>query len=249
MRPIVEAKGLALAGRLQETTLKLAGGELACLIGPNGSGKTSLLHALAGIGRPAGSVLIDGIDPRTIGTEQRHGMLAYLPASREIHWPLAAADLVALGLPFRNPQKVSRVMEELELAAFAHRRVDRLSTGERSRVLIARALVGAPRLLLLDEPVANLDPLWQLRLMDHLRILAHARGQSLLVAMHDLELARIYADRLIIMQHGRVAADGPADELLGGPFMAQIFGVTKSGGRWRPVQSAPAGVGPSELAS
>ncbi len=248
MTPLVEATGLTLPGRLQETALALRAGELTCLIGPNGSGKTSLLHALAGIGRPAGIVHIDGLDARAAGAGQRHRLMAYLPASREIHWPLAAADLVALGLPLRDPDKVGRVMDELELAGFAHRRIDRLSTGERSRVLIARALVGEPKLLLLDEPVANLDPLWQLRLMDHLRMLAHARGQALLVAMHDLELARIYADRLIIMQQGRVAADGAPGELLDGPIMPRIFGVARSDGHWRPVQTDPASAEPSGTA-
>ncbi len=229
------ATGLRIAGRLQATDVTLEAGTLTCLIGPNGSGKTSLLHALAGIGRPAGSVRIGGVDARTVEAGQRHRLLAYLPAPREIHWPLAAADLVALGLPLMDPYKVSRVMDELELAGFAQRRVDKLSTGERSRVLIARALVGEPRLLLLDEPVANLDPLWQLRLMDHLRMLAHARGQSLMVAMHDLELARIYADRLVIMCQGQVTADGAPGELLDGPIMPRIFGVARSGAHWRPV--------------
>ena len=98
-----------------------------------------------------------------------------------------------------------------------------------------RAISTRPKLLLLDEPVANLDPLWQLRLMDYLRNLARTEGSALLVAMHDLELARIYADRLIIMQDGAIAADGESAELLDGPHIPAIFGIEKKDGAWRPV--------------
>ena len=235
MTVLLEARGLALPGRLAETSLTLRAGELTCLIGPNGSGKTSLLHALAGIGAPTGDVTIGGADPRRLGPARRQRLFAYLPASRDISWPLAAADLIALGLPVEDRAAVARVVQALDLAAFAERRVDRLSTGERSRVLIARALAAEPKLLLLDEPAANLDPLWQLRLMDLLRALARERGQALLVAMHDLELTRIYADRLMIMQAGRVVADGDPAALLAGPHVPEVFGIEWGDGRWRPV--------------
>jgi iron complex transport system ATP-binding protein len=127
------------------------------------------------------------------------------------------------------------LLDELALTSFADRRVDRMSTGERSRVLIARALVSQPKVLLLDEPAANLDPLWQLRLMDYLRSSAARAGQAMLVAVHDLELARHYADRLIIMNKGMVAADGNPATLLEGPIVSRIFGIGWSEGRWRPL--------------
>jgi iron complex transport system ATP-binding protein len=229
---LVEATGLSLRGRLKATSLELREGELACLIGPNGSGKTSLLHALAGIGAPSGEVRIAGVDPARLPPPQRQALFAYLPASRDIHWPLTAADLIALGLPGRDRAAVHRVIADLGLEDFAERRVDRLSTGERSRVLIARALVARPKLLLLDEPAANLDPLWQIRLMDHLRDYARS-GRALLVAMHDLELARHYADRLIIMNEGAAVADGEPEALLAGPHIPRVFGVERTEGRWR----------------
>jgi iron complex transport system ATP-binding protein len=232
MSALVEATGLALPGRLEPTSLTLAAGQLTCLIGPNGSGKTSLLHALAGIGSPAGAVRIGGVDPKTLAPEQRQRLFAYLPASRDIRWPLVAEDLIALGLT--EPQAIDTVIEALELGPFRKRRVDQLSTGERSRVLIARALVARPKLLLLDEPAANLDPLWQLKLMDHLQRLARD-GHGLLVAMHDLGFAHDYADRLIIMQSGKIVADGQPQALLEGPHILDIFGIERAGGRWRPV--------------
>ena len=236
MTPLVAATGLAIPGRLKETSLSLAAGTLTCLIGPNGSGKTSLLHALAGIGGRSGGLRVDDVDPRSLGPGLRPLFCTYLSASRDIGWPLTAADVVALGLTGGSePDRVAEMLAALDLTAMADRRIDRMSTGERSRVLIARALASRPKLLLLDEPVANLDPLWQLRLMDYLRNLARTEGSALLVAMHDLELARIYADRLIIMQDGAIAADGEPAELLDGPHIPAIFGIEKKDGAWRPV--------------
>ena len=239
MRATVEATGLALPDRLRESSIILQAGELTCLIGPNGSGKTSLLHALAGIGDPLGEVRIDGIAPKGLPPQQRMRLFSYLPASRDSRWPLTARDLVALGCAGPDDlARIPQILDELDLASFAVRRIDQMSTGERSRVLIARALVSRPRLLLLDEPAANLDPLWQLRLMDQLKSRASDQGQALLVALHDLDLARHYADRLIIMEGGAVAADGHPAELLAGPAIPRVFGIERRDDRWIPVASA-----------
>jgi iron complex transport system ATP-binding protein len=122
----------------------------------------------------------------------------------------------------------------------ADRRVDRMSTGERSRVLIARALVADPALLLLDEPVSNLDPLWQLKLMAMLKLRAQRAGKAVLLAVHDLDLARDYGDRLIIMDKKAIAADGGPGELLAGPHIPAIFGIERRDGAWRPAAAVKA---------
>jgi iron complex transport system ATP-binding protein len=229
---ILEASNLSLPGRLFDVSIEIAAGELVCLVGPNGSGKTSLLHALAGIGRPSGTVGVDGVDPRTLGPARRPGYLTYLPAARDLPWPLLARDLIALGGGSANPAA-------LELGPLLDRRVDTLSTGERSRVLIARALAPRPRLLLLDEPTANLDPLWQIRLMELVRAELKGAGRAALVAIHDLDAAALYADRIVVMDKGRIAAEG-----LDGPHVAEIFGIERVEGQWRPV-SRPADPGSS----
>jgi iron complex transport system ATP-binding protein len=181
-------------------------------------------------------VLIDGTDPRGLPSDRRKRLFSYLPASRDVIWPLTARDVVALGGDGgQDAGAIAQVLADLSLSGFADRRIDRMSTGERSRVLIARALVAKPRALLLDEPAANLDPYWQLRLMDYLRTSPRKNGQAVLVAVHDLELAHIYADRLIIMQGGRIEADGDPASLLGGDCIPRIFGIERFEGRWRPT--------------
>ena len=233
MSVVLEAERVAMPNRLQETSVSLAAGELACLVGPNGSGKTSLLHAIAGIGAPAGEVRIDGAAPHRLGPAQRNRLLSFLPATRELRWPLRARDLIRLGGAL--PEETQAVEALLELGPVADRRVDLLSTGERSRVLIARALAPRPRLLLLDEPTANLDPLWQIRLMELLKTSLAESGRSALVAIHDLDAAGRYADRLIVMDGGRIAADGEPRAILGGPVIPAVFGIERVNGEWQPA--------------
>jgi iron complex transport system ATP-binding protein len=231
---LVEGKGLAMAGRLHPLDLKLEAGTLTALIGPNGSGKTSLLHALARIGRPGGTVQLCGEELGRISPARRPRLLAFLPASRDLPWAISARDLVALS--GAEAAATEAAIDRLELSELAHRPADRLSTGERSRVLIARALAPSPRLLLLDEPTANLDPLWQMRLMELLREELAGQERAALVAMHDLDAAGAYADRLIVMEGGRAVADGIPEEVLASPVIAQVFGIARDRGTWRPVR-------------
>lgn len=230
---LIEGDGLALPGRLQPTDLRLDAGTLTCLIGPNGSGKTSLLHALARVGRPEGRVRIGGVDIATAPPARRLRLLSYLPASRELPWPMVARDLIALG--GATADEITPYLSQLELETHADRRVDRLSTGERSRVLIARALAPKPTLLLLDEPTANLDPLWRIRLMDLVRAQVVGRERAALVAIHDLDFAGRYADRLIVMDGGDIVADGAAAEVLESNVIAQVFRVHRKDGMWEPA--------------
>jgi iron complex transport system ATP-binding protein len=233
MTALLEASRLSLAGRLQPTDLVVAAPALVAVVGPNGSGKTSLLHAVARIGPAAGEVRIGGIDPTGLASEARKRLLAYLPASHDIAWPVTARDLIALG-----GGRFEAVAPILDLEPLADRRMDRLSTGERNRVLLARALAPKPSLLLLDEPAANLDPAWQLRLMEALRACV-AAGQAVIAAFHDLDLAGRYADRILVMSGGRLAGDGPSAEILAGEVIQDVFGIRREGADWSLV-SPPA---------
>ena len=238
MKLLLEAGGLALPGRLQESTLELHEGEVACLIGPNGSGKTSLIHAIAGIGSPAGAARIDGVELRHAAPALRPRLLSFMPASRDVRWPIRARDLIGLG--GATAEEVERRVRQLGLEELAERPIDSLSTGERSRVLLARSLATEPKLLLLDEPLANLDPQWQLRLIDLLRAEVAGTRKAALVAVHDLDSAERLADRLIVMSGGRIVAGGEPHEVLGSPVIAEIFGIERSAGGWR-LAMRPAG--------
>lgn len=221
---ILTATGLHVPGRLDRIDLALARSSLTLLVGPNGAGKTSLLHRLAGIGPGTGDIRIAGRLLADYGPEARRGRLSFLPASREMAWPLSARDLVALAVRPGDPAAVDEALAKVDAATLAARRVDRLSTGERARILLARALAPCADILLLDEPAANLDPAWQIRVMAVLRAEA-ARGAAVLASIHDLALARASADRVIVMHDGAIVADGAPADALDVATLAAVFGV------------------------
>lgn len=236
MTPRLEACGVSLAGRLRPTDLDVVPGELIAVIGPNGGGKTSLLRALGAIEATSGTVSIDGEPLIEVPPARRPKLVTFLPASRDIAWPISARDVIMLGLPAPDPGRVDELIELLELDGLAHRPVDRLSTGERTRVLFARALAPRPRLLLLDEPLSNLDPYWVLRLVDLLRV-AVGDGVSALAALHDIDRVMAF-DRALLVADGEIRADLPPGEMLASETLAGAFRIERSEGAWRVRRSA-----------
>lgn len=231
MTPLLKASAIAIAGRLKPSSLRIAAGELIALIGPNGGGKTSLLRALAGIERTSGDVRIAGKELNSVPPSRRPYLTAFLPASRDLVWPISARDVIALGLPRPDPQRVDELIELLELDGVEGRRVNSLSTGERARVLIARALAPRPRLLLLDEPLSNLDPYWVLRLLEILREVV-ADGTSALVAVHDIDRVTAF-DRALLIAGGEIRADLSPEEMLGSAELFDAFRIEQSGAGWQ----------------
>ena len=223
--PVLNAQGLALAGRLEPVDLQLEAGCLTLLVGPNGAGKTSLIHCLANIGHGDGQTRVNGVALADMPPTVRAQRIALLPASREVAWPLIARDLVALGLGGRQDRDaVTQALTSLDALQFADRRMDQLSTGERARVLLARALVARPEVLLLDEPAAHLDPARQIAVLERLRDEAR-RGTAVLASIHDLALARSFPDRVLVMQRGRIVADAAPDEALAPDVLRSVFGI------------------------
>lgn len=226
---ILTARGLALQGRLASTDLDLEAGTLTLLVGPNGAGKTSLIHRIAGVGEGRGTTRIGEIPLSAMPPAARARRIALLAASREVAWPMIARDLVALGLGGRNnPEVVAETLASLDALQFADRQMDQLSTGERARVLLARALVAKPDVLLLDEPAAHLDPARQIAMISRLRAEA-GRGAAVLASIHDLALARSHADRILVMSGGRIVADGPPENALAPERLQSVFGIA-----WQP---------------
>ena len=220
-------------------------GQLVGIIGPNGAGKSTLIRALLGLVRAAsGAVSIDDTPITSLSRKDVARRVAYLPQGQTLHWPLLVERLVALGrMPHLGP--LSRLSPEDEAmidAALARadvlhlkgRIATELSGGERARVLLARALaVGAPALIA-DEPLAALDPGHQLDVMDLLK--GEARAGSLVVTvLHDLGMAARYCDRLLLMDKGRLVADGRPMEVLTEQRLAEVYGISaciEADGEW-----------------
>ena len=224
------ADQVGIAGRLYPTSLAVAAGELVALVGPNGGGKTSLLRALARVEQATGTVMIGGEDLDSAPPARRRHLLSFLPASRDFAWPIAARDVIALGLDRPDPARVEELIALFELDPLADRPIDRLSTGERARVLAARALVGNPQILLLDEPLSNLDPYWVLRFLDILETAAQS-GQSVLAALHDLSLLPRF-HRALLIADGQLQIDEAPVRLVSDERFEEIFRVQPANGGW-----------------
>lgn len=235
MTPVVDARGVGIDGRLSPTDLRIDHPSLVALIGPNGGGKTSLLRALAGAEGSDGRTVIAGEDVSAAPPARRARLLGFLPASRDIVWPIAARDVIALGLGARNEERIEELLERLELGQLADRAVSHLSTGERSRVLFARALAARPRLLILDEPLANLDPYWVLRTLEIVREAVDEHGCAAIASLHDLSQVEEF-DRVLLVENGRVSADLEPSPMLASAKLSQAFRIERDGPGWRVSQ-------------
>ena len=231
MTPLLEALGISVAGRLEPSDLQVAAGSMVALIGPNGSGKTSLLRALAAVELTGGQVRIGGEDVQSAPAARRPNLLSFLPASRDMVWPIRVRDVVRLGIGSSHAGFVEALLSALELESLVDRPVSQLSTGERSRVLLARALVSRPKLLLLDEPMSNLDPYWVLRVLEIVRD-AVEQGASALVSLHDIDKVERF-DRVLLLNGGRITADLPPKEMLESGSLSEAFHVERASEGWR----------------
>ena len=236
---VLEARGLSFeaGGRrlVAGASFRLAPGTLTMLIGPNGSGKSSLLRLALGLLPPsAGSATIDGAEVRGLSPAARARKVAYLPQTCPLAWPVPVRDVIALGrfahgvapgrLAADDARAVACAIAACRLAGLEDRAADTLSGGELARVHLARALAAEAPLLVADEPVAALDPLYQHEVAALFARAARA-GHGVLTVMHDLALAARYADRLLWMKDGAIVADGTVEDTMTPARLADVFGV------------------------
>ncbi|WP_428678456.1 ABC transporter ATP-binding protein [Sphingopyxis sp.] len=241
--------GVALGRRtvVSGVDARFDAGTLTGIVGPNGAGKSTLARAMLALVPASGSVRIDGIDAVALPRADLAQRIAYLPQGQTLHWPLTVERLVGLGrLPHLAPMSrisdadaaaIERAMERADVLGLRDRIATELSGGERARVLFARALAVEAPALIADEPLASLDPGHQIDVMDLLRAEADA-GKLVLAVLHDLTMAARYCDRLLIVDGGRIVADGSPADVLTPDLLRAVYGIdarVESSGDWPTV--------------
>ena len=233
------AQGLRLAGRLDDVSLALRAGEITAICGPNGAGKSSLLGCLAGLIAPeAGQVVLGDADMAALAPRARARAIGFLPQTPDVAWDMNVETLVALGRlpwqaaplhrahadPAEDARAIAGALATMDLGHLRERSLSRLSGGEAARAHLARVLAGAPSWLLADEPMASLD-------LGHAQSLAGvlagqaAQGVGVVMVLHDLALAMNHATRVLVLAGGRIVADGPPEQALSEPVLAEVWGV------------------------
>jgi len=235
----LEVRALSVARNgariIQELDVTVAGGEWVAIIGPNGAGKTTLLHALSGLVEFSGDVLVDSMASRSLARRELARRIALVPQQPHIPYELTVAEYVLLGRTphigyFASEGRADRLAAEraiarLSLRSLVTRTLGSLSGGELQRTVLARALAQEAPILLLDEPTSALDLGRQqlaLELIDRLR---RQSGLTIVSAMHDLSMAGLYADRLLLMGAGRVVSQGSAREVLSESVIEAHYGA------------------------
>ncbi len=218
---------LSVEQRLQNVDLHLAAGEVLGLIGPNGAGKSTLLNAIAGLLASTGQIEFEGQLLDRYSAQERARLIALQPQFLESAWALSVHDIVSMGrLPWADSdqQNIQQAMQQTNVLDLARRPVNQLSGGERARVWLARVLANQARILLVDEPVANLDIHYQRDVMQVLRNYAQ-RGHAVIIALHDLSLAARYCDRLCLLDQSQLVSCGQVEEVLTEDLLKQVFKV------------------------
>lgn len=239
MSALLTAQGVSFAYDrrpvLHQVSLQIAAGEFVGLIGANGSGKTTLLRVLLGLLPAAsGAVNLCGDSLASLQRREIARRATLVQQDTRVDFAFTAREVVAMGrTPYlgrftpeseADRQAIARAMRATETDVFAARPVTELSGGERQRVHLARALAQGTRVMLLDEPTANLDLTHQFEALQLVRAFAHAGGAAL-AALHDLSLAARFCDRLLLLSQGRLVAAGPPAEVISESNLANHFGL------------------------
>jgi iron complex transport system ATP-binding protein len=219
---------------LQDISIDLAASEMTAIVGPNGAGKSTLMSVLCGVRREyEGRCLLDGRDISAWRKPELARRMAFIPQMVRLEFPFTAEQVVFMGRTpychglFESPadrEAVHQAMQLTDSLAFARRSFQTLSGGERQRIVLAGALAQQPKVLLLDEPTTFLDLRHQIATYSLLRRLAR-EGMAVIAVTHDLNLASSYADRIVVLSQGGIAAAGSAREVLTTDLVREVFEV------------------------
>jgi iron complex transport system ATP-binding protein len=239
MNHILDTRNISLSFRnksiLQDVSLEVSAGEFFVIIGPNGAGKTCLLKILSGLQKAQqGSITIKGKSITEYSRRSLSQIMAIVPQHIEVGFPFTVADTVImgrtphlgiLGMESKNDFHITEeAMEFTEVSHLADRKLFQLSGGELQRVIIARAICQQPEIILLDEPTTALDPAHQLKIMDLMERFRRQHNTTIIMVSHDLNLASMYGDRLLLLKEGRVVETGEPKAVLNKSLLEESYG-------------------------
>jgi iron complex transport system ATP-binding protein len=218
---------------LEDLSIEIGKGQIVGLVGPNGSGKTTLIKCIDHILRPKGSILIDGREIGSMNITEVARHIGYVPQSSPPAPSSTVFDVVLMGrrchmgwrVTGRDVECVTAILRRLGVEDMALRDFNTLSGGQKQKILIARALCQEPCVLLLDEPTSNLDMKHQLEALEYIRDLVGQTEISVIMSVHDLNLAARYADTLVMLKEGRIVAAGPPASLITTELIRDVYGV------------------------
>ena len=226
---MIKIENLSQPYGLKDIHCTIPTGKLVGIMGANGAGKSTLLKTIAGILLiKSGEIWFDNHKLRTMTAEQKSQQLAYLAQNTEIHWDLSVYDVIALGLPnplnrAKEQEKVRSISEMFSVSHLLEKSFRQLSGGEKARVQLARCCIKNAPLLLADEPIAALDPFYQIDIMEHLKSLTPSH--TCVVAIHHLSLAYKFCDEVILLNQGQIIANGETTGVLTAENLANAFSI------------------------
>ena len=226
---MIKIENLSQPYGLKDINCTISKGKLVGIMGANGTGKSTLLKTIAGIlPIDKGEIWFDDNRLTTMSAAQKSQQLAYLAQNTEIHWDLSVYDVIALGLPnplnrAKEQEKVRSISETFSISHLLEKSFCQLSGGEKARVQLARCCIKNAPLLLADEPIAALDPFYQIDMMEQLKSLTPSH--TCVVAIHHLSLAYKFCDEVILLNQGQIIANGETIGVLTAENLAKAFGI------------------------
>ena len=226
---MIKIENLSQPYGLKDIHCTISTGKLVGIMGANGAGKSTLLKTLAGIlPIDKGEIWFDNNRLTTMSAVQKSQQLAYLAQNTEIHWDLSVYDVIALGLPnplhrAKEQEKVRSISETFSVSHLLEKSFRQLSGGEKARVQLARCCIKNAPLLLADEPIAALDPFYQIDIMEQLKSLTPSH--TCVVAIHHLSLVYKFCDEVILLNQGQIIASGETTRVLTAENLANAFGI------------------------
>ncbi len=240
MSEIMEVRGVSFfyggVKAVENVFFKVKRGEFVAILGPNGSGKTTLLKLLNGILSPStGQVLLYSRELSTYKPVERSKIISYVPQNIFVDFPFTCEEIVLMGrYPYLCKWKIEtekdfeiarEAMAKTGVLSFSNRRINQISGGERQRVFIAQAIAGEPEIMMLDEPVSSLDIKYKIQILEILKDLRSKKEITVIITMHDLNLALRYTDRVLLIKNGKLFSSGSPKDVLNPKNIEDVYEV------------------------